>query len=151
MFLYCAYQFWNHPEVSVVLSGMSTLAQVRENVAVAGDSNPGALTDTELALIARVRDTYRELCPIPCTHCEYCLPCPNTVNIPRIFEIFNEAIMYNEYRSARMLYSWLDAEARADRCEECGQCIEACPQGIPITDWLKKAHALLAEGLESQK
>jgi predicted aldo/keto reductase-like oxidoreductase len=136
---------WNHPQVSVVLSGMSTMQHVQENVASAGRSGPGTLTQEELDLISRVRDKYRELSPIDCTGCEYCLPCPNGVNIPRIFEIFNEAIMYNEFRSARMMYSWLEEQARADVCEECGQCLELCPQGLPITEWLDKAHQLLSQ------
>jgi len=136
---------WNHPQVSVVLSGMSAMEHVQENVASAGRSGPGTLTQEELDLIARVRDKYRELSPIDCTKCEYCLPCPNGVNIPRIFEIFNEAIMYNEFRSARMMYNWLEEEARADNCEECGQCLELCPQGLPITEWLDKAHQLLSQ------
>jgi predicted aldo/keto reductase-like oxidoreductase len=137
---------WNHPEVSVVLSGMSAMEQVVENVASADQSGPGTLTPEELGLIARVRDKYRELSPIPCTQCEYCLPCPSGVNIPRILEIYNEAIMYNEYRSARMLYSWLKEEERANLCETCGQCEELCPQGIPIAEWLEKAHRVLGEG-----
>jgi predicted aldo/keto reductase-like oxidoreductase len=136
---------WNHPEVSVVLSGMSAMEHVQENVASADRSGPGTLTQEELDLIAQVRDKYRELSPIDCTKCEYCLPCPNGVNIPRIFEIFNEAIMYNEFRSARMMYSWLEEEARADKCEECGECLELCPQGLPITEWLDKVHQLLSQ------
>jgi len=136
---------WNHPEVSLVLSGMSTMEHVKENIPSASESAPSILTSEELDLIARVRDTYRDLCPVPCTKCEYCLPCPSGVSIPRIFEIFNEAMMYNELRSARRMYNWLKEEERANQCEECGQCMELCPQGIPITDWLKKAHDLLAE------
>ena len=136
---------WNHPEVSLVLSGMSTMAHVEENVRSAGRSGPDMLSQEELELIGRVRDTYRDLCPVPCTKCEYCLPCPSGVNIPRIFEIFNEAMMYNEMRSARRMYNWLKEEERADQCEECGQCMELCPQNIPISDWLKKADELLAE------
>jgi len=136
---------WNHPQVSLLLSGMSTLEQVQQNVASASQSDPGTLTEAELALIACVREAYRELCPIPCTQCAYCQPCPSEVHIPRIFEIYNEAIMYNELRTARLLYGWLKEEARADHCEECGQCLEMCPQGIPITDWLKRAHELLTQ------
>jgi predicted aldo/keto reductase-like oxidoreductase len=136
---------WNHPEVSIVLSGMSAMEQVRENIESAGRSGPGTLTQEELDLVARVRDKYQELSPIDCTKCEYCLPCPHGVNIPRIFEIFNEAVMYNELRSARMAYNWLKEESRADVCEQCGQCLELCPQGIPITEWLEKAHQLLSQ------
>ncbi len=136
---------WNHPEVSFLLSGMSEMAHVEENLASAGRSAPNSLSPEELDLIAQVREKYRELTPIDCTQCEYCLPCPSGVKIPRIFEIFNEAIMYNEYRSARMLYGWLKEEEQATACEQCGQCEELCPQGISITEWLDKAHELLAQ------
>ena len=137
---------WNHPEVSLVLSGMSTLEQVKQNVASGSQSSPGILTADELALIARVRDQYRELCPIPCTQCKYCLPCPSGVNIPRIFEIHNEAIMYNDHKEARIFYNWLKEEEKADSCTECAQCEELCPQAIEIVEWLARAHQLLGKG-----
>ena len=138
---------WNHPEVSVVLSGMSTMEHVKENLASASRSGLGTLTKAELALIARVRDEYRELAPIPCTDCKYCLPCPNGVNIPRIFELYNEVQMYKDLDTMRRLYGWLEEEARASACVECGDCEKLCPQNIEIIEWLEKAHELLgAEG-----
>ncbi|TEU11385.1 MAG: aldo/keto reductase [Anaerolineales bacterium] len=136
---------WNHPEVSLVLSGMSTLEQVAQNVASASQSGPATLTADELALIARVRDKYRELCPVPCTQCKYCLPCPNGVNIPRVLEIYNGAIMYNDHNRARVFYNWLKEEERADACTQCAQCEELCPQEIGIAEWLAQIHQLLDE------
>lgn len=136
---------WNQPEVSLVLSGMSTMQQVEENIASAERSAVGSLTADELALVERVRETYRTLMPIPCTACEYCLPCPQGVAIPRIFGIYNEAIMYDDAPGARDAYlHWMDAKERADLCVECRQCEEQCPQAIEIVDWLKQAHAMLA-------
>lgn len=137
---------WNHPEVSVVLSGMSTMEQVKQNVASAGESGPGTLRDEELELVARVREKYRELGRIPCTDCQYCLPCPNGVNIPRVFEIYNDAKIYGDEQSARISYAWLDEGERANLCAECGECLEKCPQQIEIPDWLSKAHELLRGG-----
>jgi predicted aldo/keto reductase-like oxidoreductase len=137
---------WNHPEVSVVLSGMSSMEQVKQNVASAGESGPGTLRDEELELVARVREKYRELGRIPCTDCQYCLPCPNGVNIPRVFEIYNDAKIYGDEQSARISYAWLEEEQRADLCLECHECLEKCPQQIEIPDWLSKAHELLRGG-----
>jgi len=137
---------WNHPEVSVVLSGMSTMEQVKQNVASADESGPGTLLDEELELVARVREKYRELGRIPCTDCQYCLPCPNGVNIPRVFEIYNDAKIYGDEQSARSSYAWLDEEQRANLCLECEECLEKCPQQIEIPDWLSKAHELLRGG-----
>ncbi|KYK36826.1 MAG: aldo/keto reductase [Theionarchaea archaeon DG-70] len=136
---------WNHPEVSLVLSGMSTMEQVKENVATADVSGPNTLTADELALIAQVRDKYQELCPIPCTSCEYCVPCPNNVRIPFIFEIYNSAIMYNKPKTARSSYWRLKEEERADQCVQCGDCEEKCPQSIEIMKWLEKAHEFLSK------
>jgi len=134
---------WNHPEVSVVLSGMSTMEQVEQNIASASQSGPGTLTDAELALFDRVRGKYRELARIPCTDCRYCLPCPSGVNIPRVFEIYNEAKIYGDEEAARGSYSWLDEAQRAELCVECGECLDKCPQQIEIPDWLARAHELL--------
>lgn len=136
---------WNQPEVSLLLSGMSTMEQVEENVASAGRSGAGTLTGEELTLVDRVREAYRELCAIPCTACEYCLPCPSGVNIPGIFEIYNDLLMYGDEQRAKMFYSWIDEKERADLCIECGECLEKCPQHIEIPDWLKKVHEVLCQ------
>jgi hypothetical protein len=130
---------WNQPEVSVVLSGMSTFEQVEQNLASADRSGVGTLTAEELALVDRVRDAYRALCAVPCTACKYCLPCPNEVNIPEVFDIYNDYLMYGDERRSRQFYGWLEDKSRADKCIECGECLEKCPQKIEIPEWLKKA------------
>jgi len=136
---------WNHPEVSIVLSGMSTMQQVQENMASAERSGAGSLSADDLAVVARVRDTYRALSPIPCTRCQYCQPCPNGVAIPRIFQIYNEGKMFNAMEQALQHYNGLLPEAqRADQCQECGECESKCPQQIEIIDWLQKAHETLS-------
>ena len=136
---------WNHPEVSVALSGMSTMEQVKQNIASADQSGPGTLTEGEMALIAQVRDKYRGLFPIRCSKCEYCLPCSSGINIPYIFELYNQAIAFNEYESTRWRYGWIKdkEEPRADSCIQCRQCVELCPQQIDIPEWLAKTHELL--------
>jgi len=138
---------WNQPEVSVVLSGMSTMEQVQENVASAAASEVGSLSEEELALIARVRARYRELCPIPCTRCGYCMPCPNGVNIPRNFEIYNEGAMYDKPEHARDAYTrWFPEPERANQCIGCRECEDKCPQQIPISEWMPLVHQVLGEG-----
>jgi len=138
---------WNQPEVSVVLSGMSTMQQVKENVASADASGIGILTEEELALIARVREKYRELCPIPCTRCGYCMPCPNGVDIPRNLTVYNQAVMYDKLDHSRTEYNkWIPEEARAGACVQCRECEEKCPQDIPISEWMVRVHAVLGEG-----
>ena len=138
---------WNQPEVSVVLSGMSTMQQVKENVASAAASGVNTLTEEELALIDQVREKYKELCPIPCTKCNYCMPCPQGVNIPRNLEIFNSGVMYDKPDQARQEYNlWLPEAERASECIQCRECEELCPQNIPISEWMVRVHEVLGEG-----
>jgi uncharacterized protein len=137
---------WDHPEVTVVLSGMSAMGQVEENVAVADSAEAGAMTPQDLELVGRVRETYRRRMKVSCTACKYCMPCPNGVNIPGCFEQYNNASMYEAMENARFFYNYsvfLGANGRASRCVECGECMEKCPQQIPIPDVLKDVEALL--------
>jgi len=143
---------WNHPGVSVVLSGMSTMEHVVENVAIADRCGPGTLSVDDLALIDRAREAYRGLSPVPCTSCGYCMPCSSGVEIPRIFELYNDAIMYGDPVTSRFFYrgpGGLKEEQRADKCTECGECVEACPQQVPVPEWLEKAHEMLGPRKQS--
>ena len=141
---------WHHPEASLLLSGMSEMQHVEENLKSAANSGVGSLTAEELDLVDRASKTYRSLSPIPCTDCKYCMPCPSGVTIPRIFSIYNTFKMYGDDAGARRSYNQhTKPENRADQCVECGQCETACPQQIGIIDWLKEVHALLAETASS--
>ena len=138
---------WNQPEVSVVLSGMSTMQQVEENVVGAGVSSVNSLTDHELALVAQVREEHLGLCPIPCTDCGYCMPCPHGVDIPQNFEVYNQGVIYNDPDSARRRYGFAMAEdARANACIQCRECEDKCPQSILISEWMVHVHEVLVEG-----
>jgi hypothetical protein len=137
---------WNQPEVTVVLSGMSTMEQVQQNLVCADAACGEALTPQEIALVERVRQKYQELCPIPCTKCGYCLPCPNGVDIPRNFEIYSHGAIFEAPALARQAYAWLAEEARASACLDCGQCEELCPQNIPISKWMPRIQSVLGEG-----
>jgi hypothetical protein len=137
---------WNQPEVALALSGMSTMEQVVENVAAAERSGINTLNWEDLKLVKRVMDAYQTLYPIPCTSCRYCMPCPQGVEIPRIFEIYNEAIVFNDPGMGRFAYRGprgLKEEQRADKCSDCETCVELCPQKINVPEWMKKAHELL--------
>jgi predicted aldo/keto reductase-like oxidoreductase len=141
---------WNQPEVALLLSGMSELRHVEENLESANRSGVGTLSADELELVERVSAAYRSLSPIPCTDCKYCMPCPSGVAIPNVFRLFNDAKMYGDEEGARRSYNqFMKPESRADRCVECGQCETACPQQIQIIDWLKTVHTALSENTSS--
>jgi predicted aldo/keto reductase-like oxidoreductase len=134
---------WNQPEVSVVLSGMSTMDQVVENVQSAGRSGPGTLTEDELSLIDRVRAKYLQLGFIGCTRCGYCQPCPQGVDIPENLGFYNAYYTQRGDEAAQLqvktqYVAMVPPEARADRCIQCGECEANCPQHLPITRLLQR-------------
>ncbi len=137
---------WHKPQVSVALSGMSSMAQLVQNVELADKASVGMLNDAELALVGQARAKYDELCPIPCTQCRYCMPCPNGVDIPRNFATFNTGAMYNKVGEARRGYQRIPEDARASACIQCRACEELCPQDIPISEWMPLVHEVLGEG-----
>lgn len=138
---------WDQPEVSVVLSGMSTMRQVTGNLRSADRSSIGSLGAREHGLIEKVREKYRGMVLIPCTKCDYCMPCPNGVRIPLNFEEFNDGFIHNDLENARRVYSkFMSKKIRASSCKQCGKCEEKCPQRIPISEWMPKVHAVLGQG-----
>jgi hypothetical protein len=134
---------WNQPEVTVVLSGMVTKEEIDQNIASAEASGVGQMDADEIAAIERVRKAYRAIASVPCTQCRYCMPCPHGVDIPRVFEIYNDALMYDDLKRSKMFYNQMPRETMADHCIECGECEEVCSQSIAIIEWLAKAHAAL--------
>ena len=135
---------WNHPQVSTALSGMNSMAQLRENLKIAGEGLANSLSPKDLALIDRVMETYQKMLAIDCTACSYCLPCPKGVNIPHNFRLYNDHHMFKDPEINFILYNRLTApEQRASNCAECGECEERCPQHIQIIEELKKVHSTL--------
>lgn len=134
---------WDQPEISVVLSGMNEMEQVEENIQTAGSTHIGNLTAEEKVLIERVKNIYHSKMKVNCTSCRYCMPCPSGVNIPGCFAMFNNAHMMEDIAAYKSNYNiQIKPVNRASNCIECGQCEEACPQGIPIRDMLKETARL---------
>lgn len=135
---------WNAPEVTVVLSGMNMDEHIEQNLAIAEQAEAGSLTDAELTLIDQVADKYRELMPVGCTGCQYCMPCPAGVNIPGCFEYYNSGKMFEEPQEmTQFRYAVFNGfvsgkQTQASLCVECGECLERCPQHIDIPERLKE-------------
>ncbi|MFP4179169.1 MAG: aldo/keto reductase [Spirochaetaceae bacterium] len=136
---------WDQEDVGTVLSGMSTLEQLKENIESAEFGFPGNMSEDERRTVVKVREAYNDLSLVGCTGCGYCLPCPEGVNIPRILEIYNDVHKYGDLHQPKRVY-WdvLEPSERADNCTECGTCEEACPQNISIIEELAKAHEVLS-------
>jgi uncharacterized protein len=126
---------WDDPGVSLLLSGMSTMEQVVENVALAAEGEAGSLSQEELALLREVSEAYRKRLRVDCTACRYCLPCPNGIDIPLVFAFLNDAALYDSTEEEKRIYgieTQVGTSARASECTECGQCADVCPQGIEV-------------------
>ena len=132
------------PQVSVILSGVSNMEQLDDNLRIFADAQPNALLPEEQALIARVQDLYRQKIKVGCTACNYCMPCPHGVNIPENFRLYNQAYLYDDMPSSKKGYKRL-AEKLADAscCVSCGQCEPLCPQSIPIISKLAETAGVL--------
>jgi hypothetical protein len=131
---------WNQPEVSVALSGMSTMEQIEENIRSADRSGPRTLKKEELQLIGQVAAKYKQLGFVGCTGCRYCLPCPHGVNIPEIISLYNEYYIKDMNDEIKKKY-WehITKESQAKRCERCRTCEELCPQKLTISDVMSRA------------
>ena len=134
---------WNHSEVGTVLSGMSTLDQVQENIRFAEEGRADSLSADDLAIVRRARKAYRRLLKVDCTGCAYCMPCSSDVNIPMNFSLYNDVMTFSDPTGVMVYNAFMLPEQRASACVDCGECEEKCPQHIPIREELKKVHATL--------
>ncbi len=155
-----ALQFlWNRPEVATVLSGMGSMKMVEENCSSADKSGIGSLTPHELTIIDQLTDISKKKIIVPCTACQYCMPCPAGVNIPQNFALLNNKSFSNEGTlMSRLIQSLFlrnytklsknksDAvknnNGRATLCVKCNKCIPKCPQQISIPSELEKVIAV---------
>ena len=139
---------WNQKEVTVVLSGMNAISQLEDNIQTARNSLPNILTtkeiDTYESVIKIIEATYK----VPCTGCNYCMPCPQNVNIPACFASYNVSYtagmisgFHQHVTSSGLMNSRNNYAAR--NCKECGACEKKCPQHIPIAKSLKKVRKRL--------
>lgn len=141
----------DRPEVDCILSGVTTLEQLKENIALFSQSDTSApcLSDEERGILARAKEAYENIVTIPCTGCEYCLPCPKGVNIPRAFALYNEGMMFGGFDQPRRSYMFVtNAGAEASKCIGCKACEAKCPQKLSVADQLKTAHEKLKGWVE---
>jgi hypothetical protein len=136
----------NFPGVASIPSGMSTMEQLKENLAIFSqpDMVPNCLSDGEKEMIASARKAYESIVTIPCTTCNYCLPCPQDVGISNVFSLYNDGNRFEYYGQVRRSYMFARRGGRgAEKCTACGECVPKCPHGIDIPEQLKNAHDTL--------
>ena len=137
---------WNMENVDCVLSGMNSLKQVQENIEIACNAKVNSISENDLSLINEVAREYRFKKGNDCTGCQYCMPCPNGVNIPNCFREYNIAKILDDPAASSMHYfNLISDNSRADKCNNCGKCLNFCPQLINIPNELKKVHELFGE------
>ena len=126
---------WNHPEVTLLLSGLNHEDHIEQNLAIADQAHADSLSQEELDLVDRAAAKYKELMQVGCTGCGYCLPCPMGVKIPNAFELYNTLHMFKDEARAKFSYAVRmggmspdDQPAFASLCVQCGECLEKCPQ-----------------------
>lgn len=139
----------SNPGVAVALSGMGTVEQVEQNVAICSREEP--LSDAEKIAVQEALDETKKLAELYCTGCKYCMPCPNNVNIAHMFSLMNTYRVYGLKDHAKFHYNafkkdpgpWNRGQKAADSCIECGQCEPKCPQKIQIIKQLKEVEEVL--------
>lgn len=131
---------WGNPEVSLLLSGMSTMNQLNDNLKYADRALLGGLTNEEYEFYGKAKKAYDDLALVPCTQCEYCLPCPNGLNIPGIFSAYN-ATAYEDIDKAKAQYKQFDVNA--GDCIQCRECEDKCPQHIEISEVMEEVAEVL--------
>ncbi len=126
---------WNYSEVSLLLSGMGTKEQLRENIALGGKYEAGCLDEKAENAFKAAKKAYDKLGLIPCTACNYCDICPQEIKIPEIFSAFNLSADDDRRKVKEVMP---DIEYRVEKCIDCGACEKRCPQNIEIRKMFRK-------------
>ena len=129
---------FDQPQVTVVLSGMNSVEMLHENIDTASSTAPGSMTEREHAAIREAKAAFEESFKVPCTGCNYCMPCPQGISIPSLFAAYNESFSLG-WRTGFFHYMMSvgitsGAPRLATSCVECGACVKKCPQHIEIPE-----------------
>lgn len=133
---------WNRPEIKITLSGMGAIEQVKENVEYASRAEVGMLGESELEVLAKAKSVFDVMALVPCTKCAYCMPCPFGLDIPAIYEAYNQMPVIGSSK-AKEMYKKL--EKGADACKKCRSCERICPQNIKTTELMPKIAKAMAD------
>ena len=135
---------WDMKKISILLSGMGSMEQLKDNIKYASRSDVGMLSEDEKKRIMEAGDIFNQGARVQCTGCRYCMPCPANIDIPEIFKLYNEqALTYTWEDEPSKKY--LDMEYKADACVKCRNCVSHCPQNFDIPKLLEEAGESLSK------
>ena len=138
---------WNRPQVSLLLSGMSTFDQVDETISYAARSSVGMLTPDQVEKLEKAGELFQRQSLVPCTGCSYCMPCPFGLDIPKIYELYNQTGIDGVKKAAP---AYEELKVKADSCKACGACEKICPQHITSTTLMPAIHKVFDDFAKEQ-
>lgn len=141
---------WSHPQITMLLSGMAAPEQVDQNVRVANLANPGCMDKKRTRAIAHVQEIFEAANRVPCTGCNYCMPCPRGINIPGCFSAYNASFAHGWFTGVQQYFTASAIRTSnpklVSNCVHCGACTRHCPQGIDIPARLQDVGRRLTPG-----
>lgn len=131
----------HRPEVKVILSGMSNEEQLMQNIKIGSSLEAAQFSEEAFLGIHHIKEAFSNRVKVKCTQCNYCMPCPVGVDIPKNFKLWNTASVYNQFETGRKNYSGMQTQQKSSACVSCKKCEGHCPQQIPISECLKEVTA----------
>lgn len=136
----------NYPQVHLILSGMSNMQQIEENIRTFDSVLPDQMTSEDHRVISKVTETFQSIKNIACTRCQYCMPCPQGVHIPDNFDIYNSAFLFDKAIDSKVTYQkFMGPKRKASNCIACRECEPKCPQQLPISEFMKEVDTFLSQ------
>lgn len=138
---------YNQKEVKVILSGVSSMEQLEDNIRIFEQAEVGVMTEADQELIEQIRTVYKSKVKVGCTGCGYCMPCPANVNIPEIFKVYNDSALSPWTEFGKVFYGLVATSngRGVSNCVECKSCEARCPQQLKVVELLKQAHEAMKE------
>jgi predicted aldo/keto reductase-like oxidoreductase len=150
---WCFRWLYRQPEATVILSGTSTLDQLRENLEIFEHADEGTLSNEDIHFVSRLRRAYQKTGAIGCTACRYCMPCQYGVKIPDCFAVYNSYVISGKKTMSDKIYysnAIVSKGFGADHCQQCMECADRCPQKLPIPELLEQLHTELTGNLPAR-
>lgn len=139
---WCFRWLYDLPEVSLILSGTSSLEQLKDNLRIFDGAEPNVMTAEDHGLIASIKEAFEAMKSVGCTGCRYCMPCPHGVDIPEAFKLYNSFQIVKPNPIDKVVYQrvLLPSGNGPDKCTSCGVCAQNCPQNLDIPKLLEQTH-----------